>query len=115
EPAPGRNRRTPRLGRERTPLNPVARGRLPRLDDDRAGRSGRADSRPDHDAEVQAPHAVKASAGAPPVPRGEAARAVTSRRPPCGAATVPPPAPSAGPAWSAPRVRGLRVQAAPGP
>ena len=114
EPAPGRHRRTPRPGRERTPVDPLARGRLPRLDDDRPGRSRGADSRPDHDAEVQAPHAVKRRRRDA---RGEHAGA-TSCRPPAGAATALPSAPSSGPAWSAPRGRerrGLRVQAAPGP
>src|ERR1700750_1166643 len=117
-PAPGRNRRTPRPGRERTPVNPMARDRLPRLDDDRPRRSGRAGSRPDHDAEVQAPHAVQTPGAARPARRARAARPATPCRPPAGAATAPPSAPSSGPAWSAPRVRdrrGLRVQAAPGP
>ena len=54
-PAPGRHRRPPRPGRQRAPLDPLARGRLPRLDDDRPGRSRRADSRQHRDAEVPAP------------------------------------------------------------
>ena len=118
EPAPGRHRRTPRPGRERTPVDPLARDRLPRLDDDRPGPSGGADSRPDHDAEVQAPHAVKASAGAPPVPRGR------QRGPLHPAALLPAPPPLFHPLHhpgppglrrAAGNRRGLRVQAAPGP
>ena len=63
EPAPGRHRRPPRPGRQRAPVDPLARGRLPRLDDDRPRRSRRADPGPDHDAEVPAPHAVNAPHG----------------------------------------------------
>ena len=103
--------------------SPVARGRLPRLDDDGPGRSRRADSRQHRDTEVPAPAAVRvprgrvcparrndvlagrmvsgAGPGAPPVPRDGGA-GVTSCRPPAGDATALPSAPSSGPAWSAP-------------
>ena len=58
EPAPGQHHRPPGPVGARPPRHPLARGRLPRLDNDHARRGGRADSRPSHGVPDPAPPPV---------------------------------------------------------